>query len=509
MPGKTRNVAALIIVGVAVLAAGAPGVAAAVRDLRSAPSSSASSDAASALQLQGALLALCLALAIGIGAYALRRAGHRSAAGAGGGEGGAGGVSAQLAAARAELDDTREAHTVERDTLLRERAALAQRITGLQEAVHGTFVGLSRRTLGLVERQLAFIDDLEENEQDPDRLDTLYQLDHLAACMRRHSENLLVLAGSDQRGPRREHLPLIDVLRTAVGEIEAYQRVHITPGLPEVQLNGFASGDTGHLLAELLENATACSPPESQVELAGRLLPDGRLLLTVRDEGIGIHPPDRLAELNSRLTEPDPGPAPGEALGLGLYVVARLAARHGVRVELRSQATGITAEVTLPARVVVAVPEPATVGLRVVEDRPSAGVGAAAVRGRRDGAEHSRPAEDFGTRATAAAHPGADGGTGQWERVTTVPSASAPATQRMTSVPPAQSETSAQPTVGGLPRRTPKVPVRAAEPGPQQAERRAADPVEVRRLLGGLQQGSREGFRAAAAETAAHPETRP
>lgn len=492
MPGKTRNAAALTIVGVAVLAAGAPGMAAAVRDLRGAPSGASASDAASALQLQGALLALCLALAIGIGAYALRRSGHRSGAGAGG-EGAAapGSTAAQLAAARAELDDTREAHTIERDTLLRERAALAQRITGLQEAVHGTFVGLSRRTLGLVERQLAFIDDLEEHEQDPDRLDTLYQLDHLAACMRRHSENLLVLAGSDQRGPRREHLPLIDVLRTAVGEIEAYQRVHIVGGLPEVQLNGFASGDTGHLLAELLENATACSPPEAQVELAGRLLPDGRLLLTVRDEGIGIHPPDRLAELNSRLTQPDPGPAPGEALGLGLYVVARLAARHGVQVELRSQATGITAEVALPARVVVAVPEqPSVDGLRVVEDRAEdtmAQVGAAAVRGRRDAMEHTRPAEEF--TAPVTAHPAAAAAdTGRWERVA-----------------------SAQPTAGGLPRRTPKAPARAADSGAQAAEaarRKAADPVEVRRLLGGLQQGSREGFRAAAAETASYPEAR-
>ncbi|WP_407561094.1 ATP-binding protein [Streptomyces sp. 184] len=354
-----RARAAYLVVGAAVLAAGAPGLVGALRTVRAADPARRA-QAMSTLQLHGALLALCVLLAVGVVVYAARGGrGADTADGSGTEAGGAGSAraaraaEAELAAVRAELAEAKEHHVVERDSLLRERAALAERIGGLQASVQGTFVGLSRRTLGLVERQLSFIDELEAHEQEPGTLETLFRLDHLAACMRRHSENLLVLAGADHRGTRRANVPLIDVLRAAVGEIESYQRVVLSPDVPQMQVTGFASGDASHLLAELLENATSCSPPESEVLLTGRLLGTGDLLLVVRDEGIGISPAGRVDDLNARLADVDPGPAPREALGLGLYVVARLAARHGVGVELRQRDRGLDAEVRLPARLLV------------------------------------------------------------------------------------------------------------------------------------------------------------
>lgn len=350
-----RAKAAYLVVGAAVLAAGAPALVGALRAVR-ATDPETRARAASALQQHGALLVLCAVLAVGVVVYATRGVHGDDAADAADGrarDGRAQAAAAELAAVRAELAAAKESHVVERDSLLRERAALAERIGGLQASVQGTFVGLSRRTLGLVERQLSFIDELEAHEQEPGTLETLFRLDHLASCMRRHSENLLVLAGADHRGTRRANVPLIDVLRAAVGEIESYQRVVVSPDVPQVHVTGFASGDASHLLAELLENATSCSPPASEVQLTGRLLGTGDLLLVVRDEGIGISPPGRVDDLNARLADADPGPAPREALGLGLYVVARLAARHGVGVELRHRDRGLDAEVRLPARLLV------------------------------------------------------------------------------------------------------------------------------------------------------------
>ncbi|MEV6105222.1 ATP-binding protein [Streptomyces sp. NPDC051940] len=526
LPVRLR--AALVVVGIAVLAAGAPGIAGSYRAGNAARTGAQHADAVGELQLEGVLLALCLLLAVGVVVHAWRVDGRRSTE-----DGDA--LAVQLTAVRTELADTRDAHTAERDTLLRERAALTQRIASLQDSVQGTFVGLSRRTLGLVERQLAFIDRLEEHEQDPDSLDTLFKLDHLAACMRRHSENLLVLAGADQRGAKREHVPLIDVLRGAVGEIEAYQRVVIRPGLPVVQLNGFASGDTSHLLAELLENATACSPPTGQVELGGRLLEGGELMLTVRDEGIGIMPAERLAEFNERLMEIEPGPPAGEERGLGLYVVARLAGRHGVRVRLHTQAHGLTAEVRLPARLVVAAPEapapePGVVPPPVVVPQQSAVPPPVAVP------HQSAVPQPVAAPQAPPAPPSAPGPQpgpiprpGPAPMPVTVPSQPQPqpqpvpvehadaATPEHARAAPAPEQAAARPAPrpgqwqqaetasgGALPRRTP-VPRPGGMPRPNVPPSPSApvDAAQVRRRLAGLQQGSREGWRAAAAETGA------
>ncbi|GGW04462.1 histidine kinase [Streptomyces narbonensis] len=225
-------------------------------------------------------------------------------------------------------------------------ALLTADLERLKDTVHHTFVNLSLRSLGLVERQLGVIEKLEEREQDPDRLATLFRLDHLATVMRRHSENLLVLAGHEHVHGHAGPVPLVDVLRAAVSEIERYERVTIQSLPPHAQIAGFAADDLSHLIAELLENATSFSPPDAEVQLSGWLLETGEVMLSVQDAGIGMTG-SRLTELNARLAEADPDAFEGE--GLGMRVTALLAARHGVRVELREQKPGgIAAVVVLP-----------------------------------------------------------------------------------------------------------------------------------------------------------------
>ncbi|MFJ4242373.1 nitrate- and nitrite sensing domain-containing protein [Streptomyces iakyrus] len=247
-----------------------------------------------------------------------------------------------------------------REELRGELAESAAQLERLRTAIGGTFVNLALRTLGLVERQLAVIENLEEREQDPDRLATLFKLDHFATVMRRHSENLLVLAGTEHVQHAAGPVPLVDVVRAAVSEIERYERVRIAALPPHAHIAGFAADDLSHLLAELMENATSFSPPDLPVEISGWLLENGEVMLSVQDEGIGMAE-DRLERLNSRLADFDPE-APydqeGEdGLGLGLYVVARLAHRHGVRVQLREQKQGgVAAVVVLPRTLLAAAP---------------------------------------------------------------------------------------------------------------------------------------------------------
>lgn len=244
-------------------------------------------------------------------------------------------LAAELAAARAELQER--------------TGELTTQLERLRHTVHHTFVNLSLRTLGLVERQLGVIEKLEEREQDPERLATLFKLDHMATVMRRHSENLLVLAGAEHGHGHVAPVPLVDVLRAAVSEIERYERVVIQSLPPHCQVAGFAADDLSHLIAELLENATSFSPPDAPVELSGWLLESGEVMLSVQDTGIGMTS-GRIAELNARLEDPQayetqPG---GDGEGLGLRVAALLAARHGVRIQLREQTQGgITAVVVL------------------------------------------------------------------------------------------------------------------------------------------------------------------
>lgn len=252
--------------------------------------------------------------------------------------------SARLEAERARLE-------AEHTELLRGRAALADEETLMRGRVHDVFVNLSMRTLTLVERQLDLIEKLEHGEDEPQRLQDLFRLDHLATRMRRNSENLLVLADADERRGRRPAIPLLDVVRAGVSEIERYERIDVGH-VPRADVLGRAADDVGHLLAELLENAAAYSAPESRVEIGGWTLENGEVVLSVDDNGIGV-PADRLTELNSQIerdsTEEE---AAGGAGGLGVFVVGRLARRHGIRVQLRPRPQGgLSAVVVIPASI--------------------------------------------------------------------------------------------------------------------------------------------------------------
>lgn len=264
-----------------------------------------------------------------------------------------------LVGQRQKMADAREA-------LRAELAESTAQLDRLRTSISGTFVNLALRTLGLVERQLAVIEGMEEREQDPDRLSTLFKLDHFATVMRRHSENLLVLAGTEHVQQSHGPVPLVDVVRAAVSEIERYERVRIAAVPPHAHVAGFVADDLSHLLAELMENATSFTPPDLPVEVSGWLLESGEVMLSVQDEGIGMAD-DRLARLNARLAAFDPeSPYDQEGedgLGLGLYVVARLAHRHGVRVQLREQKQGgVAAVAVLPASLLTEAPPAAPQG---------------------------------------------------------------------------------------------------------------------------------------------------
>ena len=223
------------------------------------------------------------------------------------------------------------------DQVHREALRLAANEAALRGNVNAMFVNLSRRSQSLVERQIRLIDDLEQGEQDPDRLSSLFQMDHLATRMRRNSENLLVLAGHDASRRWNQPVALVDVLRAAVSEIEQYERVtlNVQPG---ISVRGHAVNDVVHLLAELAENATTFSSAETPVVIAGHLLSSGGVLLDITDHGVGMGA-EEMAHANWRLDNP---PVVDVAVSrrMGLFVVARLAARHGIRVRLRPAGTG-------------------------------------------------------------------------------------------------------------------------------------------------------------------------
>ena len=240
------------------------------------------------------------------------------------------------------------------DQVHREAVRLAADEAMLRGNLNAMFVNLSRRSQSLIERQLSLIDNLEQTEQDADRLSSLFRLDHLATRMRRNSENLLVLAGHEGASRRwSQPVPLVDVLRAAISEIEQYERVvlNVQPG---IQVIGQAVNDIVHLVAEIVENATTFSPEDSQVYVTGQPLTSGGVLLDITDNGVGISEQE-MAHANWRLDNP---PVVDVAVSrrMGLFVVGRLAARHGVRVRLRhAQSGGLTALIWLPES--VAAPE--------------------------------------------------------------------------------------------------------------------------------------------------------
>ena len=232
------------------------------------------------------------------------------------------------------------------DQVHAEAVRLAGNEAMLRSSFNAMFVNLSRRSQSLIERLARVIDSLEQDEADPDRLSNLFSMDHLVTRMRRNSENLLLLAGHETTRKWSAPVPLADVVRAATSEIEQYGRVamKIQPG---ISLTGPAVSDVVHLLAEIVENATIFSSKDTPVHISGQEIPSGGVLIEVKDSGVGI-PEARLAEMNLRLDNP-PVIDVSVSRHMGLFAVARLAERHGVRVRLRARSPrGLTALVWLP-----------------------------------------------------------------------------------------------------------------------------------------------------------------
>jgi signal transduction histidine kinase len=285
------------------------------------------------------------------------------------------GAAAPLEVEPIDVDSSDEIGEVARafDQVHREALRLASNEAALRGNVNAMFVNLSRRSQSLVERQIRLIDDLEQGEQDAERLANLFQMDHLATRMRRNSENLLVLAGHEVSRRWTQSVALVDVLRAAVSEIEQYERVtlNVQPG---ISVRGQAVNDVVHLIAELAENASSFSAADTPVKVSGHLLNSGGVLLDITDQGVGMGA-EEMAHANWRLDNP---PVVDVAVSrrMGLFVVARLAARHGIRVRLRpATAGGLTALVWLPDEVISHESGSAPPGLRRM-DAPSPGLSA-------------------------------------------------------------------------------------------------------------------------------------
>jgi len=236
------------------------------------------------------------------------------------------------------------------DQVNREVLRLGVNEAALRGKLNAMFVNLSHRSETLAERQIRIIDDLEQRESDAERLTKLFKLDHLATRMRRYAQNLLVLAGQDLSGQWNRPMALVNVIRAAVSEIEEYERVSLT-AQPGIAVRAPAVNDLVHMLAELAENATSLSAANTPVIVSGRRLATGGVLVEITDQGFGMSA-EEMAHANWRLENPLPEITAYRSMGL--FVVGRLAARHGIRVRLlTSESGGLTALVWLPDSLVM------------------------------------------------------------------------------------------------------------------------------------------------------------
>jgi hypothetical protein len=390
-----------------------------------------------------------------------------------------------------------------------QRSAVASAVdeATLRRGFSEVFLNIARRSQTLLHRQLAVLDRIERRVDDPEELADLFRIDHLATRMRRHAEDLVILAGATPGRGWRNPVSMIDILRGAISEVEDYARVDIMTVQPAATI-GRAVGDVIHLVAELIENATSFSPPHTRVQITGQAVAHG-YAVEVEDRGLGMTP-EALAEANRRLADP-PDFDPANSARLGLFVVAKLAARHGVQVRLRtSPYGGVTAVALIPDELVVpdddplalapadgatgrtvAVMPPPTDGTRA---DPAAAITAPTVPTPVITARPAGTATDSATGATAGA---AGSSPGRTAGPTDGPPAGAgPAT-----------DTGPAPADGALPRRTRRAgvttrPTSAASrrPAPRPADEPAPrSPEEVRQLMSALQAGTVRGRRDAAA----------
>ncbi|MCX4689024.1 nitrate- and nitrite sensing domain-containing protein [Kitasatospora purpeofusca] len=224
----------------------------------------------------------------------------------------------------------------------------------LRRGVSAVFVNLARRSQVLLHRQLTLLDTMERRAEDPAELEDLFKVDHLTTRMRRHAEGLIILAGGSPGRAWRKPVRMVDVVRAAVGEVEDYARVIVRP-FPGTGLLGSAVADVTHLIAELVENAAVFSPPSTQVTVQGEVVAHG-FALEIDDRGLGLSE-QLLAGINERLAVEQEFDL-ADTDRLGLFVVSRLARRHGIRVHLRpSPYGGTTAVVLIPRELLAEAPD--------------------------------------------------------------------------------------------------------------------------------------------------------
>jgi signal transduction histidine kinase len=413
----------------------------------------------------------------------------------------------------------------------------------LRRGIRDILLSLARRSQALVHRQLTLLDTMERRQDDANELEDLFHVDHLATRMRRNAENLIVLSGATPARGWRRPVPMIDVVRSSVAEVEDYTRVTVMP-MGEVALAGRAVGDIVHLLAELIENAVSFSPPYTQAQVSGHLVAHG-YAVEIEDRGLGMTD-EILTDINERVTDPLEFNLSSSA-HLGLYVVGRLAMRYGIKVSLKhSSYGGTTAVVLIPRELVVAGTENNDEADAEALDVP-VGVAAGGMTATSYGDVPARvteakavetPALPF-SRSKSVSEPRADAHAASDSEAVTgtvtrpsaegpgvTPSAAAPATTdaaviagddtgplpplpRRTStttpepeaVEPAPAAPSMQ-TPGGLPVRVPQASIspalRTDGPVPTPGSNAEEDddgpaPEQIRRSFGGLQAGTRRG----------------
>jgi signal transduction histidine kinase len=256
---------------------------------------------------------------------------------------------------RDEIGEVAEAFNKAQQTAV----AAAVQEARTREGTNKVFLNIAHRSQVIVHRQLKVLDEAERRQEDPDQLEMLFQLDHLSTRARRNAENLIILGGGQPGRRWRNPVSLDELARGASAETEHFARVEIAK-LPARAVNGPAVGDLVHLLAELIDNATSFSPPESRVEVRGNVVGRG-VVLEIEDQGLGMEA-ERIVEFNTMLENPpDFGiMALSAEPRLGLFVVARLAARHGIAVSLRDSVYGGTRAIVLVrAELLGDVPAPA------------------------------------------------------------------------------------------------------------------------------------------------------
>ncbi len=364
----------------------------------------------------------------------------------------------------------------------------------LRRSIRDILLSLARRTQGLVHRQLTVLDVMERRETDPEELKELFRLDHLAIRMRRNAENLIVLSGSAPARTWRRSVPMVDVVRGALAEVEDYTRVTLLP-MGDVVLVGRAVGDVIHLLAELIENAVSFSPPYTNVQVSGQLVANG-YVIEIEDRGLGMKPED-LDAANERIADPPEFRITGTAR-LGLYVVSQLAKRHEIQVVLKASPYGGTTVVVLLPQELVQLdptPEPQDGGRRERLPRRTTAVAAAAT-GAATASRQAVTGENVRTLKPA--------------RPTPVPApvpAPIPQPSRPITAVETQPETPAEPeqkpvtefTSNGLPLRVPQANLAPAlrDDTPTQPDFEEDDdersPEEIRAMMGSLQSGTRLG----------------